>query len=206
MNEHHANITEVSLERLKAGDRAEFALMVDLYSVAIYRLAVRMLDDVRDAEDVLQETFIKAYQHIGGFDGRSKLSTWLYRIATNEALMSLRRRKMQTVLIDIPVEDEDGSIQEPLQIVDWTNLPEEELLSSETSAFLNQAIANLPESLRAAFLLREIEHLSTQETAQALEISEGAVKTRLSRARLLLRDALSFYYEERLKGKVYGTS
>jgi RNA polymerase sigma-70 factor (ECF subfamily) len=195
----------ISVEALKAGDRAEFARFVDQNSANIYRLGLRMLGNEQDAEDILQETFIKAFQHIQGFDGRSKISTWLYRIATNEALMLLRRRKPEPLSVEEPAGDDQQPLQEPLQILDWTSLPEEELLSDETLQVVNQAVAALPDSLRATFILREVQGLSTRETAQILETSEGAVKTRLSRARLQLRELLSAYFEERMEGKVYGS-
>lgn len=185
-----------SLEALRAGDRAEFARLVELYGDSLYRLAFRLLGNQQDAEDVLQETFIKVFRHIGSFDGRSSLSTWLYRIATNEALMALRRRK-PLVSVDEPVEDEEG-LQAPLQIVDWCCVPERELMSSEALAHLDSAIAALPDSLRVVFILRDIQGLSTRETAEILDLSETAVKTRLSRARLRLREDLSAYFGERM--------
>jgi RNA polymerase sigma-70 factor, ECF subfamily len=193
----------ISLAALKAGDRAEFARLVDENSATIYRLALRMLNSEQDAEDILQETFIKAFQNIQGFDGRAKISTWLYRIAANEALMFLRRRRPDTISVEEPFDGDEEELQEPLQIVDWSDLPEDRLLSTETQAYINQAIKNLPDNLRVTFLLREIEGLSTQETAQVLEISEAAVKTRLSRARLQLREMLTVYFGEQLRGKVY---
>ncbi|HEX7975678.1 MAG TPA: sigma-70 family RNA polymerase sigma factor [Anaerolineales bacterium] len=196
MNRDQSASEEFSLDALRAGDRTEFARLVEAYSGVIYRLAIKMLDNPQDAEDVLQETFIKAYRHLSGFDGRSSLSTWLYRIATNEALMMLRRRKDNLVSIDEPSgPDED---QEPRQIIDWCCLPEEELLSAEARTYLDQAIDNLPPSLRVVFLLRDIEGLSTQETGEVLNLSETAVKTRLSRARLRLRELLSSYYGEKV--------
>jgi RNA polymerase sigma-70 factor (ECF subfamily) len=192
-------VEDFSLEALRRGDRAEFARLVETYSGLIYRLALKMLSHPQDAEDVLQETFLKAYKHLAGFDGRSSLSTWLYRIAANEALMILRRQKQtqSTISIDAPLENEDEE-QEPVQIVDWSSLPEDELVSGEARAQLDRAVKNLPDSLRAVFLLRDIEGLSTQETGEALNLSETAVKTRLSRARFRLREMLSEYYQERL--------
>lgn len=190
----------ISLEGLRAGDRTEFARFVEAYSGVIYRLALKMVGNPQDAEDVLQETFIKAFRHISGFDGRSKLSTWLYRIATNEALMLLRRRKHNFLSIDEPVENTEEE-QEPLEIVDWCCLPEDELMSAEARKYLDQAIDKLPTSLRVVFLLREIEGLSTQESAEVLNLSETAVKTRLSRARLRLREQLTNYYSEKMGRK-----
>jgi RNA polymerase sigma-70 factor (ECF subfamily) len=185
------------LEALRAGDRAEFANVVEAYYGVVYRLAIKMLDNSQDAEDVLQETFIKAYRHLPNFDGRSSLSTWLYRIATNEALMMLRRRKHVYISIDEPVEQAD-EYQEPLQIIDWCCMPEEELVSAEARAYMDKAVEALPYSLRVVFLLRDIEGLSTRETGEVLNLSETAVKTRLSRARLRLRELLTEYYSERL--------
>ena len=198
-----ADPEKIPLEALKAGERNAFARLVEAYSGNIYRLGLRMLNNPQDAEDILQETFIKAFRHINGFDGRSKISTWLYRIATNEALMMLRRYQPNFVSIDEPLETTEGE-QEPVQIVDWCCLPEDELLSAEARAYLDRAVDNLPHGLRVVFLLRDIENLSTRETAEVLDISETAVKTRLSRARLRLREDLSYYYSERMKGDHYG--
>ena len=182
-----------SLEELRSGDRVEFARLVETYSPMIYRLGLKMLNNPQDAEDILQETFIKAYKHIAKFDGRSNVSTWLYRIATNEALMSLRRKHPEaTSFENSSVYDTEP--QEPLQIVDWCCLPEEEFLTSEGRARLDEAAERLPARLRVVFILRDIEGLSTRETAEVLAISEMAVKTRLSRARLRLREDLSEYF------------
>ena len=188
-----------SLEALRTGDRGEFARLVETYSPMIYRLGLKMLDNPQDVEDMLQETFIKTYRHLKDFDGRSNLSTWLYRIATNEALMALRRKRPDTISFDEPLAEE-AEPQEPLQIVDWCCMPEEELMSAEGRAYLDKAVESLPTSLRVVFLLRDIEGLSTRETAEVLNLSEMAVKTRLSRARLQLRETLSTYYSERLTG------
>ena len=186
----------ISVEALRRGDRAEFARLVEAHSAFIYRLGLKMLGIPQDAEDLLQETFIKAFRHLKNFDGRASLSTWLYRIATNEALMQLRRKEPETVSVEEPQEQEAGE-QEPLQIVDWCCMPEQELLSSESRAYLDQAVQELPYSLRIAFLLRDVEGLSTREAAEVLNLSETAVKTSLSRARLRLREKLSLYFADR---------
>ncbi len=190
------------MQALKSGDRSEFARLVETYHEMIYRLALKMLGNPQDAEDVLQETFLKALRNIANFDGRSSLSTWLYRIATNEALMLLRRQKPDWVSIDEPLENDEGD-QEPIQIVDWCCLPEDEFMSAEAQHYLDQAIETLPPGLRAVFVLRDIEGLSTQETAEVLNLSETAVKTRLSRARMRLREDLTGYFGEKVRqGKV----
>src|SRR4030043_2299219 len=185
-----------SLDALQEGNPEEFSRLVNAYSSKIYRLAIKMLNQQQDAEDVLQETFLKAYRGLKSFDGRSKVSTWLFRIATNEALMVLRRKHPDFFSIDEPVETEDGE-QEPVQIIDWCCLPENEFLSEESKARLDAAVQKLPESLRVVFLLRDINDLSTHETAEVLGLSDTAVKTRLSRARLRLREELSVYFGER---------
>jgi len=182
-----------SLTALRDGDRVEFARLVETYSPLIYRLGLKMLVTPQNAEDMLQETFIKAYRHLDSFDGRASISTWLYRIATNEALMVLRRKQPDTISVDQP-DEEDNEFQVPLQIADWCCIPEDELLSTEGRVHLDQAVANLPTSLRVVFILRDLDGLSTRETAKALNLSEEAVKTRLSRARLQLREKLSTYF------------
>jgi len=188
-----------SLEALRSGDKSEFSLVVEAFSPRLYRLALKMLSNPQDAEDVLQETFLKAFRAIDRFDGRSSLSTWLYRIATNEALMKLRKKNPEFISIEEPYTEVEDPDQEPLQIVDWCCIPESELMNEEAMAELDRAVENLPASLRLAFLLRDIEHLSTKEAAEVLEVSETALKTRLSRARLRLRQSLSTYFSERME-------
>jgi RNA polymerase sigma-70 factor (ECF subfamily) len=195
-NENKVETEGFSLKALQAGDPEEFSRLVEAYSSKIYRLATKMLNHQQDAEDVLQETFLKAYRGLKSFDGRSKISTWLFRIATNEALMVIRRKHPDVVSIDEPIETEAGE-QEPVQIIDWCCLPEEELLTEETKEKLDAAVQKLPERLRVVFLLRDINDLSTHETAEVLGLSDTAVKTRLSRARLRLREELSLYFGER---------
>lgn len=192
---------ELSLDALKSGDRDEFARLVDVYSGPIYRLAIKMLGDQQDAEDVLQNTFLNAFKHIRSFEERSSLATWLYRIAANEALMMIRKQRPETTLTDTSLEDDEGEDYSPVQFVDWCCLPEDELLSSETRSRLDQAIQRLPERLRIVFILRDLEGLSIEETSQALDLSQTAVKTRLLRARLNLREQLSSYYGERLQDR-----
>ena len=193
------NKVELSVEALRAGDRGEFSKLVDTYSGPIYRMALKMLGVSTDAEDVLQNTFLKAFQHLKDFEGRSSLSTWLYRIASNEALMLLRKHRSEITLTDTAPEDDDPSDFFPTQFTDWCCLPEDEFLSVESKAALDRAVEHLPETQRIVFILRDIEGLSIQETSQVLNLSEAAVKTRLLRARLGLREELSTYYGERLK-------
>lgn len=188
-----------SLEALQNGDRNEFSRLVELYSGKLYRLGLKMLGNPQDAEDILQETFLKAFRNIKNFDGRASLSTWLYRIAINESLMHLRRKQPDTLSIEEPGPGDEEE-QEPLQIVDWCCMPEQELMSGEVKKRLDEAVEELPAGLKAVFLLRDIEELSTLETAEVLSLSEAAVKTRLSRARMQLREKLSIYFGERMFG------
>jgi RNA polymerase sigma-70 factor (ECF subfamily) len=188
---------EISLEALIAGDRAEFARLVDAYSSPIYHLGLRMLGTPQDAEDVLQNTFLNALTHLSEFEGRSSLSTWLYRIAANEALMLIRRKKPEVNLDDAQAGENDEDLL-PTQFVDWSALPEDELLSGEGKKTLDLAIQTLPESLRIVFLIRDVEGLSIKETADTLNLTETNVKTRLLRARMSLREQLSTYYGERI--------
>ena len=190
MNEN----TEIfELEALQKRDRAVFAQVLDQNSDRIYRLGLKMLGNVQDAEDILQETFIKAFNNIDQFEGRSKISTWLYRIAVNESLMLLRKRKGNTIQLDAPLETDEGDLI-PRQIVDWCCLPEKELMTTETRDHIQEAVKTLSDANRAAFILRDVEGLSTQETAEALDISESAVKVRLMRARMQLREELTAFF------------
>ena len=188
---------ELPLEKLRAGDRAEIARMVDAYSGPIYRLGLRMLGNPQDAEDILQNTFMNALTHLSGFEGRSSLATWLYRIAANEALMLIRRRKPEVNIEDMQSEDPDAELM-PSYFLDWSGLPEDELLSKEGKQALDEAIQTLPENLRMVFIMRDIEGLSIKDTVDALGLTETNVKTRLLRARLHLRERLSAYYDDRL--------
>lgn len=199
MTEESLNYQPISLPALKTGDRAEFARLVEATSNHIFRLALKILRDPQDAEDVLQETYIKALRALPEFEGRSSLSTWLYRIAVNEALMLLRKRKITLV----PVEedpDEDEAVGS-LVLTDWDALPEDKLLSAEARQELDTAVMNLPDNLRVVFTLRDMEGMSIRETAELLSLSETAVKTRLLRARMRLRNQLSKYFGERMTEK-----
>ena len=187
---------EISVDALRRGDRQEFARLVDQYSVPVYRLGLKMLGNEQDAEDILQATFIKALQHISGFEGRSSLATWLYRIAANEALMFLRRKRPSVSLEEEPGDDE-SELRIPYAFADWSALPESGMLSAELRGMLDRAIAKLPPRLRVVFLMRDVEGLSIRETSEALNLTETTVKTRLLRARMHLREQLSDYFGER---------
>ncbi len=189
---------EELLISLKNGNREKFAELVELTSDKIYRLALKMMSNEQDAEDVLQETYIKAFRSLDKFEGKSRLTTWLYRIAVNEALMQLRKKHPLFVPIGEPEESEDGSLPQPVEIVDWCCLPEKEMLSDETKKHLDSAIQKLSPLNRTVFLLRDVSDLSTKEAAEILETTESNIKTRLFRARMQLREELSIYFADRV--------
>lgn len=187
------------LEGLQSGDTAAYRSLVQLNSANVYNVALKLLGDEQEAEDVLQETFLSAFEAIDRFEGRSKLSTWLYRIAYNASLMRLRKRRQMTAFsLDRPPPEDNGG-PEPVShdLVDWSTVPDDQLLTAEARQVMDDAIADLPESLRSAFVLRDIQGLSGAETAEILGITVQAVKNRLHRARLTLRDRLSGYFVER---------
>lgn len=184
------------LERIRAGDPSACAECIERYTPVIRRLALRLVGDEVEAEDVVQETFLNAFRAIASFEGRAELSTWLYRIATNTARMRLRRQRSDFISIDeLEAADEEGLT--PPVLHDPCCLPEQDLQTAETRAELEQAIHELPESLRVVFILRELEGLSTEAAAAVLELSPAVVKTRLHRARRRLRERLSSYFPER---------
>ena len=182
----------ILLERIRAGDKAACDDCIRQHAPGVYRLALRLMRNEAEAEDVTQDTFLNAFKAIDRFDGRAELRTWLYRIAYNAALMRLRRPKPELLPVDEASEPENGT-PVPQQLFDWSRLPEQELERAELRAQMEGAIRELPEKLRAVFVMRELEDLSTEETAKALGIKIEVVKTRLHRARLWLRERLSAY-------------
>jgi len=184
-------IGEVELVgQAQRGDAAAFTELVNRYESKIYRLARHITQNEEDAEDVLQETFLKAFAGLRGFQGNSRFYTWLVRIAVNESLMKLRRRKAGKIIsLDEPVETEEETL--PREIAAWDENPEQRYGRAEMNSLLTQAVNSLPPGFRTVFMLRDIEELSTEETAQALGLSVPAVKSRLLRARLQLREKLN---------------
>jgi len=176
--------------RAKAGDMSAFSDLVQHYDRRIFRMAKQITQNDDDAEDVLQESFLKAYTHLDDFQGNSKFYTWLVRIAVNEALMKLRKRRSdRTVPLDEPIDTgEDEMVRE---IAVWDENPEETYSREELAQILDQAIQSLKPAYRTVFILRDIEELSIEETAEALSLSISAVKSRLLRARLQLREKLT---------------
>lgn len=186
---------EQLIERLQNGDQAAYAQMVELHAGRVYSVALRLVGDEALAEDILQETFLNAFRSIERFEGRSRLGTWLYRIANNTALMHLRKKEPIVFSIDSPLETDNGD-EIPRQFFDFCCLPEQDLLSDEARDEMRAAIMDLPDTLRIVFVMRDLEGYSTQETADTLDLSLSAVKTRLMRARLALRERLSAYFAQ----------
>ena len=173
----------------KQGDKGAFTQLVNRYAQRVFRVARHITKNDQDAEDVLQDTFLKAYSRLGQFEGNAKFYTWIVRVAVNEALMRMRRGKNRvTVSLDQELETSDGAIQRELPAE--TESPEESLSRTELRDSLTQAIDSLSETYRPVFVLRDVEGLSTEETAEMLNLSLPAVKSRLLRARLQLRQKL----------------
>ena len=176
--------------KAREGDSAAFSELVDRYSRKIYRLAKHITQNDEDAEDVLQETFLKAFSHLDSFQGQSKFYTWIVRIAVNEALMKLRKRKSdRSVPLDEPLDTGEDTVVREIAV--WDENPEQKYSREELGQILDEAIQGLKPVFRTVFVLRDIEELSTEETAEALGISVPAVKSRLLRARLQLREKLT---------------
>src|SRR6202158_662795 len=188
---------ELSLVRAaKQGDDAAFEELVRRYDRNVFRIAQHITQNREDAEDVVQDAFLKAYQNLGQFQGQSKFYTWLVRIAVNEALMRLRRRRPERMVsIDEDIKTEEDSM--PREIADWSPNPEQLYTQSELKEILGKTIQGLPPGFRTLFLLRAVEGLSTEASASALELSVPAVKSRLLRARLQLRERLNKYFKRR---------
>lgn len=184
------------LAALHRGERRACDDLVERYSRQVYNIALRLTSRPEEAEDVLQETFINACRGAENFEGRSSLGTWLYRIATNNGLMRLRQRRLETVPLE-PTTDEELADFQPRHLQDWSWNPESLVLTGELRQAMDEGIASLPEPLRAVFVLRDIEGLSTNEAAEILDISPGNLKVRLHRARLLLREYLATYFDEK---------
>jgi len=176
--------------KAQAGDSAAFSELVSRYQNKIYRLAKHITQNDEDAEDVLQEAFLKAYEHLDGFQGNSKFYTWIVRIAVNEALMKLRKRKTdRSVPLDEPIDTGEEMVNREIAV--WEDNPEQRYSRQEMQEILDEAVESLKPDFRTVFALRDIEELSTEETAEALNISVPAVKSRLLRARLALREKLT---------------
>jgi RNA polymerase sigma-70 factor, ECF subfamily len=189
------------VERAQQGDGAAFAMLVERHQRQLYRLALRMTGSEADAQEVLQEAFLNAYQKLPLFRGEAQFSSWLYRIAANSALMRLRRkRRAPDTLAEQPLElagprfSAEGYL-EPTSSSDWSQRADEKMMSGELGAAINRAVADLPDDYRTVFLLKDVDGLSNEDIANALELTVPAVKSRLHRARLALREKLGEFFD-----------
>jgi RNA polymerase sigma-70 factor (ECF subfamily) len=178
----------------KKGDTRAFEELVNRYEKKIFRVTMNITRNQEDAEDAMQDAFMKAYSHLKDFSGDSRFYTWLVRIAANEALMRLRKRRPNVMSLDEPVEGEEDLM--PRELQDWGPSPLQRFAQTEMKEILNTAIEALAPDFRTVFVLRDVEELSTEETAKALGISVPAVKSRLLRARLKLREQLDRYFRQ----------
>jgi RNA polymerase sigma-70 factor (ECF subfamily) len=191
--EVHPDVALVA--RVRGGDIQAFEQLVRQYDRQVFRIANHITQNREDAEDIVQDAFLKAYEKLDQFQGNSKFSTWLIRIAVNESLMRLRKRKnARTVSMDEDVQTDEGFI--PRDFADWGPDPEQQFGQSELADILRKTIQGLPEGFRSVFVLRDVENMSTEETAEMLGLSVPAVKSRLLRARLQLRERLSRHFKQ----------
>ncbi len=203
----HAGFIEKDEELIrsaKTGDRGAFTTLVKRYEETVFRFSLKLCRDREKAEETLQDTFINVYRKLGSFDGKSKFSTWLYAIVTNNCLMKRRKRKLRELeepleALDNPATSPDGKFAH--QVVRWEDSPADILLGKELRRLLDDAILKLPDIYRAVFILRDVEGKSNEETAEVLSISQEAAKSRLRRARAFLREELNPYMTLRQKGR-----
>ena len=184
------------VERARVGDGRAFSSLIQRYEGKIFRLAMNITQNREDAEDVLQEAFLKAYEHLDQFQGNSRFYTWIVRIAVNQALMKLRKRKSdRSVSLDEQIDTGEDTIVR--EIAAWDPDPEQQYNQEELGEILTGAIDSLEPIYRTVFTLRDVDGLSTEETAEALELSIPAVKSRLLRARLQLREKLTRFFKRK---------
>ena len=196
---HHQLEDAVLVQLAQGEDTRAFDELVRRYQDRVYRLAFKLLRHEHDAAEALQDAFLSAYRGLKDFRAESTFSTWLYRIATNASLMKYRQRRDNHFSLD-------GSRgltaeAEPRQLRDWSAQPPEELLTAETRQVMAEGIERLPEELRTVFVLRDIEELSNAEVAEILGLSVAAVKSRLHRGRIQLRERLNRYFTDRMTKK-----
>ena len=197
-NEQHPDVALV--ERVRAGDISAYDTLVRKYERQVFRIAQHITQNREDAEDVMQDAFLKAYEKLDQFQGNSKFYTWLVRIAVNESLMRLRKRRTgKMVSIDEDLETDEGTV--PRDLADWAPDPEQNYSQAELGRILEKTIKGLPPGFKVVFELRDVQGLSTEDTAEALGLSVPAVKSRLLRARLQLRERLSRYFKKNAGSK-----
>ena len=185
--------------RARTKDFTAFEELVDRYEDKIFRLAFRFVRNETEAKEIVQDTFLLVWRKLNTFKGDSQFGSWLYRVATNTALMRLRaqRRHPEISTEELPIDYLDNYGQLPAAGENWAKRPDDELQSDELRRRIQKAVDELPEIYRTVFIIRDVEGLSTEETAEVLEISIPTVKTRLHRARLALRETITRYFDQK---------
>ena len=193
---------EVLVERARRKDEAAFEELVGRYEDKLYRLAMRFVRNETDAQEILQDAFLSAWRNLPAFEGRAQFGSWMYRVTVNAALMLLRSRNRhpEVTVDDIEPTALNDAVAESGQMMrgnaDWSQRADEQLQSQEMRKYIQISVDALPDGLRTVFLLRDVEELSTEDTAEMLGLSVPAVKTRLHRARLALREAIGRYFSQ----------
>jgi RNA polymerase sigma-70 factor (ECF subfamily) len=191
---------EALVERARAKDVVAFEELVGRYEGKLYRLAMRFVRNETDAQEILQDAFLSAWRNLPAFEGRAQFGSWMYRVTVNAALMLLRSRNRhpEVAVDDIEPTLLNDAVAQSGQIMgtssDWSQRPDEQLQSEQLRQHIQVSVDALPDGLRTVFLLRDVEELSTEDTADMLGLSVPAVKTRLHRARLALREAIGRYF------------
>ena len=180
----------------KNGDVAAFEQLVKRYDRKLFRIAQHVTHNREDAEDAVQEAFLKAFQHLGEFREDSKFSTWLIRITLNQSLMKVRKQRRAIREVSLEEDFQAGEDMLPMEVIDWAPDPEQLYRAAELRGILIKALSGLRPVLRAVFVLRDIEGLSTAQTADVFNLSQVAVKARLWRGRLQLRERLNKYFRK----------
>ncbi|MCL4473498.1 MAG: sigma-70 family RNA polymerase sigma factor [Actinobacteria bacterium] len=195
--EHLVPTDDELIAEIRQGKAEALETLVSRYETRVYNLSYKMLGNKQDAEDVLQDTFLNVVRSLDSFKSRSSFSTWLYRVATNAALTKLRQRsrrdKSESEFLDEVYSIKDAAHAES-RLVDWSDRPAQQLLDDEAKRVMEEAIEELPEIYRVVFVLRDVQGLPATEVAEVLDLSVPAVKSRLHRARLFLRNRLSDYF------------
>ncbi|HSR50211.1 MAG TPA: sigma-70 family RNA polymerase sigma factor [Acidobacteriota bacterium] len=186
---HPDDREQILVERLKRRSSQAFDELVSCHGHRLQGVAMRILRNAQDAEDCVQETFLKAFQSISSFRGQASLSTWLYRIATNLALSRLRKKR-RTPLVDVDSRLPDACARHPSAVRDWSRMPETALLRRELADQVRKLIAELPETYRLPYVLKDLEKLSESEVCQALGLPKSTIKSRVHRARVFIRSEL----------------
>lgn len=191
---------ELLVARARGKDEAAFEELVSRYEDKLYRLAMRFVRNETDAQEILQDAFLSAWRNLPTFEGRAQFGSWMYRVTVNAALMLLRSRNRhpEVTVDDVEPAALNEAVAESGQMMrsnaDWSQRPDDQLQSEELRKHIQTSVDALPEGLRTVFLLRDVEELSTEDTAELLQLSVPAVKTRLHRARLALREAIGRYF------------